>query len=305
MTIDRVVRIASRKSKLALWQTERVAELIRAAHPDVTTEIVTMVTTGDRERDKPLPKIGGKGLFTRELEAALLADEVELAVHSLKDLPTTLPEGLAYAGSPERAAPTDCLVSTKWSSFEELPDDATIATGSVRRRAQLLAQRPGFRFEELRGNIDTRLRKLDEHGWDAIVMATAALRRMGRDELVTAELEPERFVPAVSQGAIGLEIREARDDVAELLQGVFDEETMVAVAGERQFMRRLEGGCSVPVAAHCRRTEDGDWEFHGWVGSLDGQRILHDVRTGTDPVAMADAVADDFIDQGAREILGR
>jgi hydroxymethylbilane synthase len=301
---ERVLRIVSRKSRLALWQTNRVADLIRAAHPDVTTEVVTMDTTGDKIRDKPLPKIGGKGLFTRELEEALLADEVELAVHSLKDLPTSLPDGLAYAGSPQRATPTDCLVSTRWESFEQLPDDATIATGSVRRRAQLWSKRPNLRFEELRGNIDTRLRKLDENGWDAIVMATAALRRMGRDELVTAELPPEQFVPAVSQGAIGIEIREGRDDVAELLADVFDEATVTAVRGERQFMKRLEGGCSVPVAAHCRGVDEG-WEFHGWVGSLDGKRVLHDVRVGSDPVAMADAMADDFIERGAQEILGR
>lgn len=301
---DRALRLASRKSKLALWQTNKVAALIRERHPDVTTEVVTMDTTGDKDRDTPLPKIGAKGLFTKELEEALLRDEVDLAVHSLKDLPTSLPEGLAFAGAPLRAAPTDCLVSTKWNSFEELPDDATIATGSVRRRAQLWHQRPGFHFEELRGNIDTRLRKLDENGWDAIVMATAALRRMGRDELIACELPPETFVPAVSQGAIGIEIREARDDVSEVLSDVFETETMTAVAGERQFMRRLEGGCSVPVAAYCRRAGDV-WQFHGWVGSLDGKRVLHEVVEGPDPVAMADAMADDFIERGAREILGR
>lgn len=298
-----VLRIVSRKSPLAMWQTNLVAGRLRDAH-GVQTEIVTLDTTGDKIRDKPLPKIGAKGLFTLELEQALLAGEADLAVHSLKDLPSTLPNGLAYAGSPERAAPTDCLVSPRWSSFDELPDDAVIATGSVRRRAQLLSHKPGLRFEELRGNIDTRLRKLEENGWDAIVMATAALHRLERPDLIAGELPPDRFVPAVSQGAIGIEIRADRDDVARMVEAVSHEPTVRAVSGERRFMARLEGGCSVPVAAYCSPHADG-WELSGWVGSLDGRRVLHETAVGADPVAIADAMAQRFFERGAAGILGR
>ena len=297
------LRIVSRRSPLAMWQTQLIAQMLRDAH-GVETEVLGIDTTGDLIRDKPLPKIGAKGLFTMELETALQDGDAELAVHSLKDLPSRLPDGLAYAGSPGRAAATDCLVSSRWSSFDELPDDAVVATGSVRRRAQLLSQKPGLRFEELRGNIDTRLRKLDENGWDAIVMATAALHRLERHDLVAAELPPDVFVPAVSQGAIGVEIRADRHDVAELVAAISDDATVTAVRGERRFMARLEGGCSVPVAAHCVAEGDG-WRLTGWVGSLDGRDVLHDSRVGDDPVMLADALADDFLAAGAAKILGR
>lgn len=301
---ERTIRIASRKSPLALWQTELVAELLQGAHDGLRTEIVTMQTTGDKVRDKPLPEIGGKGLFTKELEDALLTDEVDLAVHSLKDLPSTLPDGLKYGGSPERAAATDALISPRWKSLEELPDDAVIATGSVRRRAQLLAYKPSFRFEQLRGSIDTRLRKLKENGWDAIVMATAALHRLQRPELIAFELPASEFVPAVAQGAIGVEVREGRPEIEGLLADVMHAQTVTAVLGERQFMKRLEGGCSVPVAAYCTRA-DGQWRFSGWVSSLDGQTVLHETVHGDDPIRLADAMADRFIERGASEILSR
>ncbi|MFW5967061.1 MAG: hydroxymethylbilane synthase, partial [Persicimonas sp.] len=174
----RTIKVGSRKSQLALWQTHRIAELLDEAHGDLQVQVVTMDTLGDRIRDRSLPDIGGKGVFTAELEKALLADEIDLAVHSLKDLPTDLPEGLVYAGSPERGSATDSLVSFRWESFDELPEDATIATGSLRRRAELLARHPDFEFVDLRGNIGTRLDKLKEHGWDGIIMATVALERL-------------------------------------------------------------------------------------------------------------------------------
>lgn len=298
------VTLVSRRSALAMWQTRHVATLLREAHPSLQVEIVGIDTTGDKVRDQPLPKIGTKGLFTRELEESLVTGDADIAVHSLKDLPTELPEGLVYAGSPPRAAPTDSLVAPAFASLDELPDGATIATGSVRRRAQLTAARSTFRFAELRGNIDTRLRKLEENGWAAIVMATAALHRLDRSELISFELDPSRFVPAPSQGAIGLEIREDREDLHTLLQPVLDESTNLACRAERIFMRRLEGGCSVPVAAHCRR--DGDeWEVTGWVGTLDGSRTIHEASRGPDASAAASALAEEFLSRGAAEILRR
>jgi hydroxymethylbilane synthase len=298
------IRLGSRKSRLALWQTERIARMIRDAHPGVQTEIVTMDTTGDKIRDRPMPKIGVKGLFTKELEEALLADEVDIAVHSLKDLPTSLPPGLKYAGSPGRAAPTDALISPKWSGVSELPDGAVIATGSVRRRAQLAAANATFEFRELRGNIDTRLRKLEENGWDAIIMATAALHRLERPELVSEELDVDHFVPAVGQGAIGLETREGRDDVDAIVAPLLDHEVVTAVTAERLFMKRLEGGCSVSLGAYCRRDSD-HWSFRGWVSSTDGTKVILDATNGADPLALAESMVDDFVARGARDVLGR
>lgn len=296
------LEIGSRKSSLAMWQSEWIAELLKRTHPGLDVDIVGMDTLGDRRGDEPLPDIGAKGLFTAELERALLEDDIDLAVHSLKDLPSRLPKGLVYAGSPTRGTPTDSFVSARWKSFDDVPDDATIATGSLRRRAQLLHRRDNLELVNLRGNIGTRLEKLDDHRYDGIIMATIALERLEMTDRITTELPPDRHVPAVAQGAIGVEIREGRDDVERLLEPVFDEETVDATRAERAFMRRLEGGCSVPLGGYCRR-RDGDWVFNGWASSGDGQRVLRDETTGPDPMALAEEMAEDFIDRGAREIL--
>ena len=297
------IRLISRRSPLALWQTNFVAQLLGRAH-DRPTEIIGIDTTGDKVRDRPMPAIGVKGLFTRELEDALTEGTADIAVHSLKDLPSELPDGLVFAGTPGRAAPTDCLVAPRCSSVEELPHGATVATGSVRRRAQLAAVRPDLRFESLRGNIDTRLRKLEENGWDAIVMATAALHRLERADLVAAELLPPSFVPAAGQGAIGLEIRSDRDDVAEIVAAITDTDTMSAVTAERALMKRLEGGCSVPVAAHCVRVAQ-QWRLDGWAASDDGTSVIAEHAIGADPIALAADVADRMIAAGALEVLAR
>lgn len=298
------LRIGSRKSRLAIWQTTHIATLLTQAHPGLKTEIVTMDTLGDRVTDMPLPKIGSKGLFTQELEDALRSGDVDMAVHSLKDLPTILPEGLAYVGSPERAAATDAFISSKWKRFDDVPPDGVIATGSLRRKAQLLSIKPGLRFESLRGNIDTRLRKLEELGWDGIIMATAALDRLDRPELVAEALDPAIFVPAVSQGAIGIEASESRDDVRQLLSPILHGETVMAVSAERTFMRALEGGCSVPLGAHCVKTQAG-WSFRAWVGAEDGRRHICDVVHGKDPLELAEVMVEAFRAKGADAILGR
>jgi hydroxymethylbilane synthase len=298
------VKLGSRKSRLALWQTHKIAELLTAAHQGLEIDIVTMDTLGDKTTDKPLPAIGAKGLFTIELEEALLEDTVDIAVHSLKDLPTELPEGLIYAGSPVRANPTDAFISTKWKDLSELPPDATIATGSRRRKSQLLSERPGLTFKDLRGNIDTRLRKLDEYGWDGIIMASAALERLERPELITTELDPAVYVPAVGQGAIGLETRAGREDIAALIAPILHGDTVKAVTAERLFLNRLEGGCSVALGAYCyRSTGTGPWIFRGWVGSQDGSRKLAEEATGDDPIALAEAMIERFLTHGARSIL--
>lgn len=296
------LNIGSRKSTLAMWQSNCIADLLRAAHPDLEVEIITMDTLGDRRQDVPMPSIGAKGLFTQELEDALLADQIDLAVHSLKDLPSTLPEGLCYAGSPKRGVATDAFISTRWKSFEELPQGATIATGSQRRRAQLLHRRPDLKLTDLRGNIGTRLEKLEKHGYDGIIMATVALHRLKMTDRITTELAPEQFIPAVSQGAMGVETRIGRDDVTDLLDPVFDDLTVTAVTAERAFMRLLDGGCSVSLGAYCVPVGKA-WNFHGWVSSTDGTQVLTEMQHGTDPHQMAIDMANDFINRGAQEIL--
>lgn len=298
------LKIASRKSRLALWQTEWVASLLTQAHPGLTTEIVTMDTLGDKVLDVPLPKIGAKGLFTQELEDALRSGDVDLAVHSLKDLPTELPDGLSYVGSPARAAASDAFISTRWKSFADVPADGVIATGSLRRKSQLLHAKPGLRFESLRGNIDTRLRKLDEFGWDGIIMATAALERLDRPELITEALDVETFVPAVSQGAVGIEARSDRDDVQALVAAICDADTVTAVSAERFFMRSLEGGCSVPLGAYCRRSAAG-WRMQGWVSDERGERAIRHGVEGPEAMALAQVLVAHFREHGADAILGR
>ncbi len=302
MTDDETIVLGSRTSELALWQAESIADRIREVHPDGDVEIVGMETLGDRLQDRPVPEIGGKGLFTEKLEKALLAGEIDMAIHSLKDLPTDLPEGLTWASAPARSTPTDAFVSHRWMSFDDVPEEATIATGSRRRRAQMRQRRPEANFENLRGNIGTRLDKLRDHDWDGIVMATVALERLERADLITTELEPTLHVPAVSQGALGVEIAEDRDDMRRLADAVADDTTVEACSAERHFLRRLEGGCSVPIGGYCRR-EKGEWACYGWVGDVAGTTVLHERNAGSDPLELADEMADHFIEQGAREIL--
>ena len=296
------VRIGTRRSALALYQTHHIRALLKQAYPDLTVEVIEMDTKGDRIRDIPLPQIGGKGLFTQELEEMLLSGELDLAVHSLKDLPSALPDGLIWAGSPGRGNPTDCLVSHKWQSLEALPQGALVATGSVRRRAQLQSIRPDLTFSDLRGNIDTRLKKLVDLDFDAIIMATTALERLELQDRITQQLDPALFTPAVGQGAIGVEIASGRHDLQSLLDPIFDAATTTAARAERAFMRLLEGGCSAPVAAHCA-PHHGRWQFTGWVGSLDGGRVLKESEVCDDPVLAATRMAERFITQGARELM--
>ncbi len=297
------ISLGSRSSTLALWQTHRVADLLREAHPGLDVEIVTMETLGDRRQDVPMPKIGAKGLFTAELEEALAIDEIDIAVHSLKDLPSQLPEGLQFAGSPGRAAPTDAFLSTRHQSLTSLPEGARVATGSQRRRAQLLHLRPDLDLVDLRGNIGTRLKKLETEGHDGIIMATAALHRLELHHRITEELHPHTFVPAVGQGAIGLETRIGRDDISALLAPILHGPTNAAVRAERHFMAHLEGGCSVALGAHCHPNDDGTWTFAAWTGSQDGQRVLKALETGPDPAQLATHLTDRFLRDGARDIL--
>lgn len=296
------LKAGSRTSNLAMWQARRIENLLTEARPEIELEIVGMKTIGDKIRNRPVPEIGEQGLFTEELEKALLVEEVDFAIHSLKDLPSELPDGLMYAGSPVRGTTEDAFVSHRWDSLDEMPADGTVATGSRRRRAQLRHHHPDVQLEHLRGNIGTRLDKLEDRGWDGIIMAATALERLDREDLIAERLDPTDFVPAVSQGALGIELKADRTDIRRILSEIWHEPTVEACTAERAFMDKLEGGCSVPLGGYCRR-EDGDWVFYGWVGNVEATRILADRKTGADPHRLATDMADGFIDQGARDIL--
>ncbi len=249
------LRIGTRGSPLALWQANHVADLLRQAAPELAIELVKIETAGDQVRDVPLSQLGGQGAFTKEIQKALQAGTVDVAVHSLKDLPTFAVEGLVLAAVPPRGPTGDALISRRHSSFEALPRGAVVATSSLRRRAQALYRRPDLRLVDVRGNVGTRLRKLDSEGLDALILAEAGLRRLGLGAVITEILDPAWMLYAVGQGALGLECRSADTRARALLERVNDAGTRLAVLAERAMLRGLGGGCQVPVGA--QTTRDG------------------------------------------------
>lgn len=267
--------IGTRQSKLALWQANYIADELRKCYPDCTVELVKIVTSGDRILDVPLAKIGGKGLFTKEIEQDMLDQKIDLAVHSLKDMPTELPDGLTLAAITKRAHPGDAFVSNKYPSLAALPAGAVIGTSSLRRRAQLLRARPDLNIVDLRGNLDTRLAKLDRGEVDAIVLAVAGLVRLGWSDRVTEILSPEDCLPAVGQGALAIEARANDEETLTMLSVLNDAETRTAVTAERAFLAVLGGGCQVPVGVHAVLEADGATvALEAIIASLDGKRIV-------------------------------
>ena len=303
--IQKIV-IGTRGSALALWQAKHIRSLLSKQVPGIEIELKVIKTTGDKIQNIALPKIGDKGLFTKEIEQELLDGGIQLAVHSLKDLPTILPDNLFYAGSPKRADVRDAFVSLKWERLTDVPDNGMIATGSLRRIALILGRNPDIRFTDLRGNIDTRIRKLEEQEYDGIIMAAAALLRLDREELITEYLDPEFFVPAVGQGSIGLEINENNGEIQELINQISDSETVSCCRAERAFMRKLEGGCSIPLGAWANKTVQGQIKIKGFVASVNGKEVIRKSMEGdaTDPEKLGNQLAERFISLGAKEILG-
>jgi hydroxymethylbilane synthase len=295
--------IGSRGSALARWQAEWVQARVRDAYPDLAVDIRTIKTRGDKILDVPLAKVGGKGLFVKEIEDALLAGEIDLAVHSMKDVPTELPAGLDIAVIPPREDPRDAFFSRTGAAIEELPPGAVIGTSSLRRRAQIAHRLPHLRLKDLRGNVDTRLRKLTEGEYDGIILAYAGVKRLGLAHRVTQVLPVDFSLPAIAQGALGLETRVADEHTNGLIAFLHHPPTHRAVAAERAFLRTLEGGCQVPIAAHA--TVDGDRiSLTGLVASVDGSRVI----TGTamssdDPICLGATLARDLAARGATEIL--
>jgi hydroxymethylbilane synthase len=303
--LDQVkVKVGTRESRLALWQTEwAVAELAKA-HPDREFVFVLLKTKGDKILDSPLAQIGDRGLFVKEIEEALLAGEVDLAVHSLKDVPTEVRAGLVMAAVTRRADPRDCLLSRRHRSFAELPKGAKVGTSSLRRVAQLKAARPDLEFVAIRGNLDTRLRKLETLGLDALVLAAAGLERLGCTESVVERLPLGLCLPAVGQGALGLETRAGDAGTRALVQSLGDPVTTACVAAERAFLAELEGGCQVPIGA-LAEPEGESLRLRGVVASLDGSRLVRGERRGAadQPEALGRALGEELLARGGWEIL--
>ena len=296
--------IGSRGSALARWQSEHTAALLRERHPGLAVDTIIIVTTGDRILDAPLSRIGGKGLFTKEIEEALLDGRVDLAVHSLKDLPTTLPAGLALGAVLSRHEPSDALISARGETFADLPRGARIGTSSLRRRAQVLHARPDLVVETIRGNVPTRLKRAAAGDMDAVILARAGVERLGLGAHITEILSTDLLLPAPGQGAIGIEIRRGDARVQALLAGLQDPATRCAIDAERAFLHALGGGCQVPVGA-LARVDGSDIRLDGMVADPDGVRLLRGTRVGraNDAEAVGVYLAQELIGLGADGIL--
>lgn len=298
------LRIATRNSPLALWQAEFVKAELEKLYSDLEVELIGFTTRGDVLLDSPLSKVGGKGLFVKELEVAMLNGDADIAVHSMKDVPMEFPEGLELAVICEREDPRDAFVSNRFSSINELPQGATLGTSSLRRQCQLGAIRPDLKIKDLRGNVNTRLRKLDEGEYDAIVLAAAGLKRLGMQARITDCIDTTTSLPAGGQGAVGIECRSDDEVVKSLLEPLAHSETTYRVVAERALNRRLEGGCQVPIAGFAE-VHGSQLSMKALVGSLDGKTILRSEGMATleQAEALGIRLAENLLSQGAAEIL--
>ena len=298
------ITIATRESPLALWQAHYVKDTLESAHPGIHVELLGMTSRGDQLLDSPLAKIGGKGLFVKELETALLEKRADIAVHSMKDVPMQFPDGLCLGPICEREVPNDAFVSNHYESIDALPEGAVVGTSSLRRESQLRAYRPDLKVNFLRGNVNTRLAKLDEGQYDAIILAAAGLIRLGFEDRIRSCITPEQSLPAGGQGAVGIELRTDDEQTRELIQVLHHAKTAAEVSAERSLNETLNGGCQVPIAAFCLTEGDTLW-LRGLVGSVDGTILLRaEGRAAVqDAVALGQQVAHSLIEQGAAAIL--
>ncbi|MBI1824390.1 MAG: hydroxymethylbilane synthase [Nitrospirae bacterium] len=296
--------IGTRGSKLALWQAHWIKSGIEKNHPGLQVHLKVIHTSGDKILDVPLAQVGGKGLFVKEIEEELLEDEIDLAVHSMKDVPSDLPDGLHLAFYTSQDDPRDVLVSQDKIGFLELPRGGKVGTSSLRRQAQLLSARPDLQIRSIRGNVETRLRKLEEENLDAVIMAAAGLKRLGFEDRITEYLDPEISLPAVGQGVLGVELRKDDLFLHKILAFLEEPETRIRMRAERSFLKRLEGGCQVPIGA-LARVADGGIVLKGMVSSLDGQAMIRESIQGAEGEAeeLGLALADRILSLGGREIL--
>ena len=301
---DSTLRIATRKSPLALWQANHVRDALLARHADLEIELVTMTTQGDKILDTPLAKVGGKGLFVKELETGMLEGRADLAVHSMKDVPVAFPEGLGLAAILPREDPRDALISNEYSSIDGLPQGARVGTSSLRRQCQLRHLRPDLQVLDLRGNVNTRLAKLDSGDYDAILLAAAGVKRMGWETRISELLVPEQFIPAIGQGAIGIEIRIDDGRVRTMIEALNDDQTAIRLRAERALNEALQGGCQVPIAGYSEISH-GVIVLRALVGRPDGSEMVQGVISGRpdDAEELGQVLADDLLSRGARQIL--
>ncbi len=304
----RTIVVGSRQSALALTQTGHVIEDLNALCAehglDLQFVVKKILTKGDRILDVTLSKVGGKGLFVKEIEQAMLAGEIDMAVHSMKDMPSELPEGLVNGAVPRREDPRDCLITLGAKSLEDLPPGAKVGTSSLRRASQIKSMRPDLQLEPVRGNIDSRLKKLETEGFDAIILAAAGLHRMGWKDRITSYIPEEACLPAVGQGALGIECRASDEELLALLKLYNHQDTSATVAAERTFLGVLNGGCQVPIGAHAVWAGQ-EISLTGMVGSPDGEVILKETLQGNDPQQLGEAVAASLIAKGAEQILAQ
>jgi hydroxymethylbilane synthase len=300
----RRIRIATRKSPLALWQAEHVRELLQQAYPDLVVELLKMSTQGDKIIDTPLAKIGGKGLFVKELEQGLLNGNADIAVHSMKDVPVELPDGLHLAVVLKREEPRDAFVSNNYLRFEDLPQGARIGTASLRRQCQLASLRPDLQILNLRGNVGTRLKKLDDGNYDAIILAAAGLIRLGLDQRITQKIPLNKCLPAIGQGVIGIECRSDDRLTNELIAALGDDQTQVCITAERALNQRLQGGCQVPIGGYAQ-LDGTTLLMRGLVGHPNGRTVIQAEKSGASQQAhdIGTAVAEELLAKGADIIL--
>ena len=303
MSRNRLV-IGTRSSQLALWQADYIASKLGEKYPHLTIEKKLMTTQGDKILDAPLAKIGGKGLFTKELENAMLSGEIDLAVHSLKDMPVEVPAGLQISAITKREDPGDVLVSPKYKLFSQLPQGAKVGTSSLRRKAQLLSVRPDLHICDLRGNVNTRLRKLEEENFDGIILAAAGLKRLGFGDRITDILDKKVCLPAVGQGALAVENRADDQEINELVDFLNDCDTVICTTAERSFLNRVQGGCQVPVGVY-GTMQQAVLKVEGIIASLDGSKIYRDYMLGQpeEAYALGQQLADRLLEAGGRTVL--
>ena len=301
---ENILRIATRKSPLALWQAHYVSNMLQHHHPELKIELVTMVTQGDKILDTPLAKVGGKGLFVKELETGMLEGRADIAVHSMKDVPVEFPTGLRLAVICEREDPRDAFVSNNFATLEDLPQGARLGTSSLRRQSQIAALRPDLKIIDLRGNVNTRLKKLDDGEYDAIILAAAGLKRLEFEDRITQYIDTDVCLPAIGQGAVGIECRSDDARVLNLIAPLNDNKTQIRITAERAMNERLQGGCQVPIAGYAE-FEKGLIMMRGLVGQVDGKKIIRGDIAG--PAENAEelgiVLAEDLLSRGADKIL--
>lgn len=299
---QKTIRIATRKSQLALWQANHIKQKLEQAHPELRVEIVPLITAGDRLLTAKLADFGGKGLFVKELEQALLSNEADIAVHSMKDVPTHFPDGLKLATICEREDPRDVLAAKNYPSLSSLPKNARVGTSSLRRQCQLRRYRHDIQLIELRGNVDTRLRKLDEGEFDAVILAAAGLKRLGFEDQIKEFLPEKSFIPAVGQGALGIECRDQDEFIMTLIEPLNHPQTAACVTAERAMTNYLNGGCHAPIAAHAA-FENARIVLTGMVASITSGEYIEDSVCGLDPTLIGTELAEKLVAKGALELL--